>query len=87
MLTLTHNDYFTTTGNGDSWKVHLKSITTNAGSWYEESIRSAKIIKDLSTGPLVLLFSGGLDSEYMINVFKKAKDLKEKFILKKTSKK
>ena len=72
MLPLTHNDYFTTNGHGKDWTVQLKSITTNSSSWYEESIRAAQIINDISDSPLTLLFSGGLDSEYMLNIFKHA---------------
>ena len=72
MLPLTHNDYFTTTGHGKDWTVKLKSITSKSGSWYEESIRSAQIINDIADSQLTLLFSGGLDSEYMVNIFKQA---------------
>jgi len=70
---LTHNNYFTTSGHGTDWKVKLKPVTTIPNDWFNESIRSAKIIKDSFQGPLVLLFSGGLDSEYMVNIFKHAR--------------
>ena len=69
---LTHNNYFTTSGHGKDWTVNLKPVTQSPNSWLTESIRSAQLIKESATSPLVLLFSGGLDSEYMLNVFKYA---------------
>lgn len=38
-----------------------------------ESIQAALLIYENRTSPLTLLFSGGLDSEYMIRIFEKAK--------------
>lgn len=72
MLPLTHNDYFTTSGNGSDWKVHLKPCTQMPKSFYKECVRAAHILYESASSPLVLLFSGGLDSEYMINIFKDA---------------
>jgi len=72
MLPLTYSDYFTTSGHGDNWKVHLKSCTQEPNSFHNECIRAAKILYESASSPIVLLFSGGLDSEYMINIFKKA---------------
>ena len=69
---LTHNNYFTTSGHGKDWTVHLKSVTQTPNSWFTESIRSAQLIKESADSPLVLLFSGGLDSEYMLNIFRHA---------------
>ena len=72
MLPLTHNEYFTTSGHGASWKVHLKPCTQVPKSFYEECIRAAQILYESASSPLILLFSGGLDSEYMVNIFKDA---------------
>ena len=69
---LTHNNYFTTSGHGKDWTVNLKSVTQTPNSWFDESIRAAQLIKDSASSTLVLLFSGGLDSEYMLNIFKSA---------------
>lgn len=72
-MDLTYNDYFTTSGQGRyNWKVHLKQCTQSPSSYYEECIRAAKIIGE-STDPLYLMFSGGIDGEFMLNIFKDAK--------------
>jgi hypothetical protein len=69
---LTHNNYFTTSGHGQDWKVHLTPCTRLPDSFYKEAIHSANLIYESASSPLILLFSGGLDSEYMVNVFKSA---------------
>jgi hypothetical protein len=72
-MDLTYNDYFTTSGQGRyNWKVHLKQCTQSPSSYYEECIRAAKILGE-SADPLYLMFSGGIDGEFMINIFKDAK--------------
>ena len=71
-MNLTHNNYITTSGHGrEDWKVHLKQCTQQHASYYEESIRAAKIIGE-SADPLYLMFSGGIDGEFMLNIFKDA---------------
>lgn len=72
-MDLTYNNYITITGNGPDWKVHLKPCTQKAENFYEESIRAAKIIEEESTKQLTLMFSGGIDGEFMLNIFKQAK--------------
>ena len=69
---LTHNNYFTTTGHGNNWEVQLEPCTRFPDNFYKESIRAAKLLDSAIDAPLVLLFSGGLDSEYMLNIFKSA---------------
>ena len=55
---LTHNNYFTTSGHGQDWKVHLTSCTSNPNSFYKEAIHAANLIYESASSPLVLLFSG-----------------------------
>jgi len=72
-MNLTHNNYFTTTGNGDEWTVHLKPCTNYENdNYYRECIRAAKLIENESTKEIVLMFSGGIDGEFMLNIFKDA---------------
>jgi hypothetical protein len=72
-MNLTHQNYLTTSGQGrDNWKVHLTQCTQSPSSYYEECIRAAKILGE-SADPLYLMFSGGIDGEFMINIFKDAK--------------
>ena len=71
-MNLTYNDYFTTSGHGSSYSGHLVGCTQQPGSYYEESIRAAKLISENASSEIVLMFSGGIDSEYMLNIFKDA---------------
>lgn len=67
---LSYLNYITFSGHGSDWAVHLKRSTCNSlGSWKAECIRAAQIISKEASNPITLLFSGGLDSEFMIRVF------------------
>jgi len=71
-VNLSYNDYYTTSGNGDTWTVHLKPCTQKPTTYYAECIRAAKLISENASSEIVLMFSGGIDSEYMLNIFKDA---------------
>lgn len=74
MLDLSFNNYFSTENHGSQWKIKLKPCSrTIVESFHGESIRAAKIIYEQRQSPITLLFSGGLDGEYMIRVFQTAK--------------
>lgn len=74
MIKLTHNDYFTTSGTGTDWKVNISKCTKkHIEDFHNELVNAAKIIYEESSSKIMLLFSGGLDSEYMLNIFTKAK--------------
>lgn len=71
---LTHNDYFTTTGTGPTWTANLNPCTRKIiDDYHNELVRAAKIIYESTSSPITLMYSGGLDGEYMINIFKTAK--------------
>lgn len=73
MLKLTHNDYFVTQGTGPTWNVSISKCKNKIiQDFYRECIQAAKIVYENSTSPLTLLYSGGLDSEFMLRIFKKA---------------
>jgi hypothetical protein len=73
MLSLTHNDYFTTSGTGDFWTVHIKKCQNKiVETYHNELIRAAKIIYENASSPITLMYSGGLDGEFMLNIFRKA---------------
>ena len=74
MFPLTKNEYFTTTGTGKFWSVMLKSCERPLiGDYHDELVESAKIIYETASSPITLMYSGGLDGEFMIEVFKTAK--------------
>ena len=74
MIKLTHNDYFTTTGTGLDWTVNINKCTKkHIEDFYNELINAARIIYDQADSKITLMYSGGLDSEFMLKIFKKAK--------------
>lgn len=74
MTSLTHNDYLTQQGHGQNWSLNVNSCNKLiTEDFHAECINGAKIIADTAKEPLILLYSGGLDGEYMLNVFREAK--------------
>lgn len=73
MISLTHNNYFTTVGTGKDWTVNIGRCTKKyIEDFHDELINAAHMIYEQADSKLVLLFSGGLDSEFMLNIFRKA---------------
>lgn len=68
MIPLDKN-YLSTTGTGFGWQCNILPATRSVKSYYEESRLSAEKIWELRQGPLYLMYSGGVDSEYIFNVF------------------
>lgn len=64
-------DYNTKSSTEDIFKLRLqKTIKLPVKSYYEELIENAKNIRDLVNGPLDLLFSGGIDSEVILRIYR-----------------
>lgn len=53
--------------------IQLKPTVTTVKSYYEELSNNAKCIRDMFTGELDLLFSGGIDSEVVLRIYKDLK--------------
>jgi len=70
---VSHDDFLTFHGHGDDWKIDIKSSPREAGSYFEEATVAAQIIYEESNNDVHLMFGGGNDCEYMVNVFDKAK--------------
>ena len=68
-MQLVDNNYLRGSGHGDTWHVDIDSPRRPVKSYYEETIIAAEIIWAQKQGPLNLLYSGGLDSEYVLSVF------------------
>lgn len=63
------DNYMSGSGNGPTWHVRIDSCTRSVKSYYEETIEAAKHMYETKRSPLYLLYSGGMDSEYVFNVF------------------
>jgi hypothetical protein len=68
-IPLRFNDYFVGRGTSESWNIDLKSCQRAPGTFHEELIINAEIIRSLSDLPIYLMYSGGIDSEYILDIF------------------
>jgi hypothetical protein len=57
-------------GHGPTWRVEIDPPGRFVGTYYEETCKAAEMIWSLKQGPLHVLYSGGMDSEYVISVFR-----------------
>jgi hypothetical protein len=64
-----HNNYLRWSGVGDNWRLEMDKPTRPVRTFYEESIIAAEMIWANKTGELNLLYSGGLDSEFVLALF------------------
>lgn len=67
-MDLTFNNYLRGTGNGPTWHVDIDPPNRPVASYFEETIKTAEYIYANKTGKLYVLYSGGMDSEYVCNV-------------------
>jgi len=67
-----HDDCLVFSGNGNEFTVDIKPVKNRVGSFYEEATTSAHILYEKSNNDLHLMFGGGNDGEYMVNVFREA---------------
>jgi hypothetical protein len=63
------NNYLKSSGHGKTWHVEIDPPTRKVGSYYEETVIAAELIWAKKQGTLYLCYSGGLDSEFVLNVF------------------
>jgi len=62
--------YLTWSGTGTSWCVNINSVSRPIKSFYEETVLVAEKIWAEKQGKIHLCYSGGLDSEYVLAVFR-----------------
>lgn len=70
---VSHDDFLTFHGHGKDYRIDIKSIPRTAESYYKEAIKAAQTIYDESDDDVHIMFGGGNDCEYMVNVFREAK--------------
>jgi hypothetical protein len=63
------NNYISGHGSGNTWNVSISTPERPVRSYYEETVIAAEMVWSQKTSPLYLCYSGGLDSEYVLNVF------------------
>ena len=68
MLPLSKNNYIHPSGTGSNFAIKL-DLLPQATNYYEESILAAKEVYSIKEGPLYIMYSGGLDSEFVLSVF------------------
>jgi hypothetical protein len=69
-MKLIHNDYLKTSGQGNTWAVEIGPPSRPVKSYFEEAIIAAEMIWSKRQGTLYLSYSGGLDSEFALSVFR-----------------
>jgi hypothetical protein len=68
MIPLTKNNYIRQSGTESNFKVEVDKLPVG-GNYYEESVLAAEEIYSIKEGNLHVLYSGGLDSEYVLSLF------------------
>jgi len=69
MIPLYKNNYVKTSGHGKDFFVTFDKLPSKFNNYYIESCRAAEEIYSLKQGKIHILYSGGIDSEYCLNIF------------------
>lgn len=70
-MELIKDNYLYGTGSGSEWHVNIDPPTRKVKTYYEETIEAVEYVYANKVGKLQVLFSGGLDSQYVCEVFLK----------------
>ena len=68
-MQISKNDYIRHCGTGDTFSISIDRLPAKFDNHYIEACRAAEEIYNLKQGKLYLMYSGGVDSEYALNVF------------------
>ena len=69
MIVQRKNNYYKTTGTGDTFNVDIDPVTRLPKTYCEELVLNAQEIYDNKEGELYCMYSGGIDSELVMEVF------------------
>ena len=69
MINIYKSNYLEQSGHGSDFKIEVFDLPKTFDNYYVESCRAAEYIYAARRGKLHLLYSGGIDSEYMVSVF------------------
>jgi hypothetical protein len=64
-LELTKNNYLYGTGSGETWHVNIDPPKKQVRTYFEETLTALEYVHANKVGKFHLLYSGGLDSEYV----------------------
>jgi hypothetical protein len=68
------NNWLDWSGSGTEFKFILKqTVTQPVMNYYDELFENARNIRDIISGPLDLMFSGGIDSEVVLRTYRELK--------------
>lgn len=67
-IDLIKDNYLRGSGNGPTWHVDVDPPKRKVGTYFEETLLATEYVNANKEGKLYLLFSGGLDSQYIFNV-------------------
>ena len=67
-MDLLFNNYMRSSGNGDTWHVDIDAPTRKVGTYFEETIKTMEYVYANKTGDIYVMYSGGMDSEYVCNI-------------------
>jgi hypothetical protein len=68
-LSLIKDNYVIPSGTGDTWQLKFTTVTRPVKSYWEEINDMAEYMYANKTGKIHLLYSGGMDSEFVFNLF------------------
>lgn len=72
-MELTKDNYLWGTGSGDTWFVNINPPKKKVKTYYEETLEAVEYLYANKTGKFQVLYSGGLDSQYVCEVLLKLK--------------
>jgi len=67
-MELTKNNYLYGTGHGESWHVNIDPPTRKVKTYFEETLNAVEYVYANKFGKFQVLYSGGLDSQYVCEV-------------------
>jgi len=67
-MNLIKDNYLRGSGNGKYWHVDIDPPKGKVKSYHEETLETARYVYENKQGKIHLLYSGGLDSQYVFNV-------------------
>lgn len=69
MIKISHDNYIRAIGMGRTFNIEIDQLPSLFSSYYEESVKAAEMVWTNKSGKLHILYSGGLDSEYLLCLF------------------